>query len=332
MDGLNYYVVVRAFNPDSGDCLLHFLHWDPRFDYRGSIFNVYLAPAGRYSEGILGNNTYSSDLISQAHVQGGVNSRRFTGYGGYPGHHMANSMPMAVNMAGMGAMVGMIPSLTSAPRVDPWSLPANDGSAHAMRGLKRPLVGAGSNALNSVAASAYPGAPVHHTVAGVTGSDANKVPRTSGLGIAHQNSTATASVPQSVPAPHATYVEAPRKPAETAKSGFVEEFETIDDAGIETPGTGATHKTSANKIEKNSTAEKVQSLIKGTNDEELELSEEDISAFNNSTNHRWMLFRPFGDHIASQFGNYYTVKELANLSVGGKNVLAFVECALTQFD
>lgn len=56
-DGLNYHVEVKEVK-ENGTGLLHFRNWSTKWDYKGPLDVLYLAPRGTYSEGISAQNSY----------------------------------------------------------------------------------------------------------------------------------------------------------------------------------------------------------------------------------------------------------------------------------
>lgn len=60
-DGLNYHVEVREKADSHDHVLLHFIHWARKYDYRGPLKRLYLAPLGTYStdSGITAQNNYT---------------------------------------------------------------------------------------------------------------------------------------------------------------------------------------------------------------------------------------------------------------------------------
>lgn len=59
-DGLNYIVEVKEIDPDTLRVHLHFPNWKNRFDFKGSLKDIYITEEGMYSKeaGITSNNTY----------------------------------------------------------------------------------------------------------------------------------------------------------------------------------------------------------------------------------------------------------------------------------
>lgn len=62
-DGMNYIVEIKHFDPVSFTGHLHFRNWKTRFDYKGSIRDVYMTTEGKYSKdaGITAFNTYETE-------------------------------------------------------------------------------------------------------------------------------------------------------------------------------------------------------------------------------------------------------------------------------
>lgn len=67
-DGMNYIVEIKQFDPVSFIGHIHFWHWKSRFDFKGSIRDVYMTTEGRYSKdaGITASNTYETENVSQS--------------------------------------------------------------------------------------------------------------------------------------------------------------------------------------------------------------------------------------------------------------------------
>lgn len=67
-DGMNYIVEIKQFDPVSFIGHIHFRHWKTRFDFKGSIRDVYMTTEGRYSKdaGITASNTYETENVSQS--------------------------------------------------------------------------------------------------------------------------------------------------------------------------------------------------------------------------------------------------------------------------
>jgi hypothetical protein len=67
-DGLNYIVEVKEFNPKTYQGHLHFPQWKTRFDFKGSLKDVYITDEGTYSKdaGITSLNTYDFDVSANA--------------------------------------------------------------------------------------------------------------------------------------------------------------------------------------------------------------------------------------------------------------------------
>jgi hypothetical protein len=67
-DGLNYIVEVKDFNQKTFHAHLHFPQWKTRFDFRGSLKDVYITDEGKYSReaGITALNTYDFEATANA--------------------------------------------------------------------------------------------------------------------------------------------------------------------------------------------------------------------------------------------------------------------------
>lgn len=66
-DGFHYLAVVKKINMVVDVVKLHFIYWNQKFDYSGSLRNLYVAKKGSFSmrQGIGPQNTYIIDVLKE---------------------------------------------------------------------------------------------------------------------------------------------------------------------------------------------------------------------------------------------------------------------------